>query len=77
MAYLRKPDGQKRGKEKIVTDSPPKLAEKTIMPTIHHQPSNNTEDKASHDRHIKYIQRECKSSRPKKKVITPIKFVMM
>lgn len=65
MAYLRKPDGQKRGKS---------ATPKPQAPVHHLMPSSPavvippTEDKASHERHIKYLKRECRNVRPNKQV---------
>lgn len=66
MAYLRKPDGEKRGKEK--PGSTPSKSARLQMPTSPPVTVVNSEDRASHDRHVKTLQRECRSIRQNKLV---------
>ena len=70
MAYLRKPDGLKRGKPTSNEETTPKLKKPHYqMPaTSYVIPLEQGEDKASHDRHVKALQQECKTSRPNKQV---------
>ena len=71
MSYLRKPDGQKRGKFcSSSEDSTPKLKKKHyLMPTSPaFMPLEEGEDRASHDRHIKALQQECRNVKPSKQV---------
>ena len=72
MAYLRKPIGQKRGKESkdgATLEKPPKAP---IQPQMPSPPvafaAPCAEDKASHERHIKMLQRECRNIHPNKQV---------
>ena len=67
MAYLRKPDGEKRGKEKKSDSTPSKVAH-LQMPTSPPVTVASSEDRASHDRHVKALQRECRSIRQNKLV---------
>jgi len=61
MAYLRKPDGQKRGKAQMhVTSSTPV---QPLMPTSPVVTVPLSEDRASHERHLKCLKRESKSVR--------------
>ena len=68
MAYFRKPEGQKRGNSgkrppKQVTPKP-KMPD---LPPIPFMPIG--EDKASYDRHLKFLGEECTKLRPNKQVI--------
>jgi len=70
MSYLRKPDGQKCGKSCSSEEMAPKIKKQ------HHQmpaspafmPLEDREDRASHDRHVKALQQECKNAKPSKQV---------
>ena len=65
MAYLRKPDGLKRGKEnKDGTPQKPKSRMMPASPVV----LSDSEDRAAHDRHVKSLQRECRNIRPNKEV---------
>jgi hypothetical protein len=68
MAYLRKPDGEKRGKGKA-TPTPSKPAP-PLMPSSPVVLEPPGEDRASHERHLKCLKRECKMVHPNKQVHT-------
>ena len=70
MAYLRKPDGQKRGKcDSTNPETPTKLKKPYHqMPASPVIPLEDGEDRASHDKHIKTLQQECKNNPPCKQV---------
>ena len=67
MAYLCKPDGQKRGKEKKDGATQEKLRT-PIQLQMPETPavllSLCAEDRASHDCHVKILQWECRNIRP-------------
>ena len=63
MAYFRKPEGQKRGNPGM---HPPKLKMPDVPP-LSFMPTG--EDKASYDRHLKFLDEECTKLRPNKQVI--------
>ena len=67
MAYLRKPDGQKRGKENSI-HTPPSKSACPKMPASPCVVLVNSEDRAAHDRHVKALQRECRGFRQNKQV---------
>ena len=64
MAYLRKPDGQKRGKPTI----PRVMKQKYQMPTFPTFIPSPGEDRTTHDGFINALQLECKSVQPRKQV---------
>lgn len=70
MAYLRKPDGLKRGKEAAsgtkAEAKPVRLQMPALIPSAVLLPLG--EDKASHSRHLKLLQQECKNIHPNKQV---------
>lgn len=64
MAYLRKPDGQKRGKPTI----PRVMKQKYQMPTFPTFIPSPGEDRTTHDGFINALHQECKSVHPRKQV---------
>lgn len=65
MAYFRKPEGQKRGNPG--TRPPKQITPKPKMPDL--PPIPTGEDKASYDRHLKFLGEEYTKLRPNKQVI--------
>ena len=66
MAYLRKPDGHKRGKgNSTPTSSKPA---QPLMPSFSVVLEPPGEDRASHERHLKCLKRECRLLHPNKQV---------
>lgn len=68
MAYLRKPDGQKRGKPRITLTPPTPV--RPLMPSSPVVLVSPGEDRPSHERHLKLLKRECKNVHPNKQVTT-------
>ena len=68
MAYLRKPDGHKRGKAQVTVA--PSTRVRPLMPSSPVMTVPPSEDRASHERHLKCLKRECKNVRPNKQVAT-------
>ena len=64
MAYLRKPDGQKRGKPL----TPRIMKQKYQMPNFPASIPSPGEDRATHDGFINALHHECKSVHPRKQV---------
>ena len=76
MAYLRKPDGQKRGKG---NPSPVAAVQrKPLMPLCQSLSpvALVCEDKASHERHLKALKKEYKSLHPNKQVYSVTFFLL-
>ena len=77
MAYLRKPDGQKRGKGKG-TPSPVAVQRKPLMPLCQSLSpvALVCEDKASHEQHLKALKKEYKFLHPNKQVYSVTIFLL-
>ena len=70
MAYLRKPDGQKQGKFSEETTPKTKQQHHQMPASPSFMSLEQGEDRASHDRHTKALQQECKNVHPNKQVKT-------
>ena len=70
MSYLRKPDGEKRGKScGDSEETTPKRKYHPQMPASPvFTPLEEGEDRASHDKHVKILQQECRNATPSKQV---------
>lgn len=68
MAYLRKPDGHKRGKAM----TPRIMKQKYQMPTFPAFMPSPGEDRTTHDGFVNALQQECKSVNPRKQVCSYI-----
>ena len=70
MAYLWKPDRQKRGK--ISEEAPQRHLNNYAIKCQHRAPAfmplDKGEDRASYDRHMKALQQKCKNIHPDKQV---------
>ena len=64
MAYLRKPDDRKRGSKENQAPPTPKRMQMPSSPAAPHVPLG--EDKASHDRHTRFLQAEFRKVNPNK-----------
>ena len=79
MSYLRKPDGEKRGKSCDGNEEKtPKLKKyhRQMPASPVFTPLEEGEDRASHDRHVKILQQECKNATPSKQVSLFLTFII-
>ena len=71
MSYLRKPDGEKRGKCRSTEEAATQKLKQQhhLMPASpSFSPLEQGEDKASYERHMRNLQQECKNVHPDKQV---------
>ena len=71
MAYLRKPDGEKRRKchsSEDVAAQKPKQQHHLMPASPDFTPLEQGEDRASYERHMRTLQQECKNIHPDKQV---------